>query len=315
MNKEKDFKNWAMGISVIRSVNGNFNADISRMPRTLPDKTGTIYATDKALKYCIRNYLVNAKGEKIFMWRRTDPKDKEMKPLSINENYGQLGFGKVEKTTPRSEILENLLKCIDVRLFGCTYADQVNKRNVSVHGTAQISYGVNALQENSIYGNQILSPFRNPSEKSAEDTQATMGDESKAIDVCYVYDYNINPNNIGPENSQRLTEDDVEMFKEALRRGVNSVNTTTKIGSETLLVAYIELSKPKMLQNLKKLIDITKDKNGNLSINITNMAKYLKKFDGDVVKSQIFYEKEKTNIVNEDKWSKLEEIDLFDEKK
>lgn len=313
MNKEKDFKTWAAGISVVRSINGNFNADISRMPRTLPDKTGTIYATDKALKYCIRNYLVNTKDEKVFMWRRTDPKDKEMKPLSINENYGQL-LGEVKKTTARSEILENLLKCIDVRLFGCTYADKVNERNVSVHGTAQISYGVNALQENSIYSNQILSPFRNPSERSAENTQATMGDESKAIDVCYVYDYNINPNNIGPENVQRLTEDDVEMFKESLCRGVNSVNTTTKIGSETLLVAYVELSKPKMLQNLKKLIEISKDDDGKLSINITNMIKYLKKFDGDIVKSQIFYEKEKTNIVNGEKWGKLKELDLFAEK-
>lgn len=306
MSKEKDFKNWVVGISVVRSMNGNFNADISKMPRTLPDKVGTIYATDKALKYCIRNYMVNNKNENIFMWRRRNEK---IEPLNIDENFERL-FSKNPTKIDRKEILSKLLTCIDVRLFGCTYAGKDN--NIAIHGTAQLSYGVNVLQENLVYSNQILSPFQNL--RKGEDKQSTMGDESKAIDVCYVYDYNINPNNIGPENPQRLTEDDVEIFKESLCRGVNSVNTTTKIGSETLLVAYMELSKPKMLQNLKKLIEISKDGNGNLSIDITNMVRYLKKFDSDVVKSQIFYEKEKTNIVNGEKWGKLKELDIFAEK-
>ncbi|MBI4019262.1 MAG: type I CRISPR-associated protein Cas7 [Candidatus Aenigmarchaeota archaeon] len=302
---KKEFNNWAVGISVVRSINGNFNADISRMPRTLPDKKGTIYATDKALKYCIRNYLVNAKKAKVFMWRRQNDK---REPLNIDENFNVL-FKKDPKRSTREEILNTLLTCIDVRLFGCTYAGE--KNNIAIHGTTQISYGVNGIQDNLVYSNQILSPFQNL--KKGDTTQATMGDESKALDVCYVYDYNINPNNIGADNEQRLTEDDVETFKEALCRGVNSVNTTTKIGSETLLVVYVELNKPKMLQNLKKLIQISKDNEGNVAINITKLVEYLKKFDGDIVKSQIFHEKEKTNVVNEEKWGKLKETDLFGE--
>ncbi len=305
MAKEKEYKNWAVGISVVRSMNGNFNADISRMPRRLPDKNGTIYATDKALKYCIRNYLLNAKEESVFMWRRQNEK---LEPLNIDENYKALFNSKPEKGK-RQEILDNLLTCIDVRLFGCTYAGE---GNIAVHGTTQISYGINCLQENVVYTNQILSPFQNRSKENA--TQSSMGDESKALDVCYVYDYNINPNNIGTENDSRLTEDDVRTFKEALRKGVNYVNTTTKIGSETLLVTYIELSKPKMLQNLKKLVEISKDE-GKPTVDVTNMVKYLKKFDSDVVKAQIFSEKEKINMINQEKWGKLEELDLFADEK
>lgn len=305
MTKEKQFNNWAVGISVVRSMNGNFNADISKMPRRLPDKNGTIYATDKALKYCIRNYLANAKNEKVFMWRRQNEK---LEPLNIDENYKKM-FKTEPKKGMRQEILNNLLTCLDVRLFGCTYAGE---DNIAIHGTTQISYGVNKLQENMIYTNQILSPFQNRSKGEA--TQSTMGDESKALDICYVYDYNINPNNIGSENEQRLTEADVKTFKDALCKGVNYVNTTTKIGSETLFVTYVEMTKPKMLQNLKKFVEVSKE-DGKLNINITSMIKYLKKFDSDIVKAQIFFEKEKIQKINEEKWNKLEELDLFAEEK
>ena len=43
------FKNRVFGCVVIKSVNSNYNADFSHQPRTLPD--GSVYATDKALKY------------------------------------------------------------------------------------------------------------------------------------------------------------------------------------------------------------------------------------------------------------------------
>ncbi len=49
------FKNRVFGCVVIKSLNSNYNADFSHQPRTLPD--GTVYATDKALKYTVRNYI------------------------------------------------------------------------------------------------------------------------------------------------------------------------------------------------------------------------------------------------------------------
>ena len=49
------FKNRVFGCVVIKSVNSNYNADFSHQPRTLPD--GSVYATDKALKYTVRNYI------------------------------------------------------------------------------------------------------------------------------------------------------------------------------------------------------------------------------------------------------------------
>ena len=49
-----EFNNRVFGCVVVKSINSNYNADFSGQPRTLPD--GTVYATDKALKYAIRNY-------------------------------------------------------------------------------------------------------------------------------------------------------------------------------------------------------------------------------------------------------------------
>ena len=48
------FKNRVFGAAIVKAVNSNYNADFSGQPRTLPD--GTVYATDKAFKYTVRNY-------------------------------------------------------------------------------------------------------------------------------------------------------------------------------------------------------------------------------------------------------------------
>ena len=60
-----NFTKRAYGLVVIKSINSNYNADFSGQPRTLPD--GTVYATDKALKYTARHYIKNEfPDEKIF---------------------------------------------------------------------------------------------------------------------------------------------------------------------------------------------------------------------------------------------------------
>ena len=50
-----EFKNRVFGCAVVKAINSNYNADFSGQPRTLPN--GTVYATDKAFKYAVKNYL------------------------------------------------------------------------------------------------------------------------------------------------------------------------------------------------------------------------------------------------------------------
>jgi len=85
------FENRVFGAVLIKSIVANYNADFTGSPRTLPN--GVVYATDKALKYCIRNYL-KKEGEIIFYTTRY--KRENMQPLDIDETYIEL-FGEYPK--------------------------------------------------------------------------------------------------------------------------------------------------------------------------------------------------------------------------
>src|SRR3989344_1102831 len=240
ISENKPYQKFAQGIFIVKAKNSSFNSDFSGLPRRLPDQNGTIYATDKALKYCIRKYL-HDKGEKVFVWRRY--KDSS-NPMNINENLIELfslkeAFNKycVEKKTKdekRTEaakeyikekigdidILKKLLSAIDNRLFGVTYAGATN---ISVTGCVQFSYGVNKMGENIYYNNDILSPYQDVKKSDAE--QQTLGNETKTLEAHYVYDFIINPNNligdlefINTEEQKNLllTEEDIKTFKEAV---------------------------------------------------------------------------------------------------
>jgi len=86
------FENRVFGAVLVRAVMANYNADFTGSPRTLPN--GIVYATDKALKYAIRNYL-KKKGKTIFYTTRY--KRENMQPLDIDETYIEL-FGEYPKT-------------------------------------------------------------------------------------------------------------------------------------------------------------------------------------------------------------------------
>ena len=84
---ENRFNQRVFGAVLIKSELANYNADFTGSPRTLPN--GVVYATDKALKYAIRNYLKH-NGELIFYTTRY--KKENMQPLDIDETYEEL-FG------------------------------------------------------------------------------------------------------------------------------------------------------------------------------------------------------------------------------
>ena len=100
------FNNRVFGCAIIKSINSNYNADFSHQPRTLPD--GTVYATDKVLKYSVRNYWKNVLSEKVFYSKSlTD----EMSPRTLDETL-EFHFGKIEnsdKNKLRFEVLKKIL--------------------------------------------------------------------------------------------------------------------------------------------------------------------------------------------------------------
>lgn len=303
MTKKADknyFTKKVYGLTIVKSENSNFNADFSHSPRRLPDSEGTIYATDKSLKYPIRRYLKEILNKNIFVWQRS--KDNGQ-PMSLPEVYADIvSINKFDA----ENVFENLTSHVDVRLFGVTFTE-IGK-NISIIGPAQITYGVNRFKNNTSYSNQIKSPYRNSSEKKKNDMQTTIGSESKALESHYVFDFVVNPFGLTYFNEDGksrmiLKEDDYKNFQIAMNRGVTDLNSCSKIGSEIEFVIYITLidegkgdgKRPTyVLPNLKKLVTIYYDEKDmdKPVIDLIKLEKFLKTKDSIIEKIELFYEKE-----------------------
>jgi CRISPR-associated protein Csh2 len=290
------FNNRVFGCAIIKSINSNYNADFSHQPRTLPN--GTVYATDKVLKYSVRNYWKKVLNEKVFYSKSlTD----EMSPRTLDETL-ELHFGKIEnsdKNKLRLSILGKILSCVDVRLFGGTYA---GKTNISIHGTCQITHGVNRFSENVIYSEQIMSPFRNPSEKNADSTMTTLGTQSKLQEGHYVHHFSVNPKNIEDDvkrvGIEGLSTSDIDKLKEGLRKGVSYYDSAAKAGTENELLLWVQLNEGSkvVLPSFVELVTVKEDRTIDLEKIKTLLEKeHIKK---EIEKIEIYYNKDITKVQN-----------------
>lgn len=300
---ENQFNSRTYGCAIIKSINSNYNADFSHQPRTLPD--GKVYATDKALKYTIKNYLQRVYPEaKIFYFKTLN---ENMNPRTLDETYEHTfgaypeAKGKDKDTTLRTSVLTNLLKCLDIRLFGATFA---GKTNVSIHGPVQITHGVNRFPKNEIFSEQIMSPFRNPGEEgAAEKGAATLGTQSKLREGHYVHHFSVNPKNIAEHvnrlngNGTALSEEDIAKLKEALRRGVTFYDSASKAGTENELLLWVQLKEGSnaVLPSFVELIYVAED--GTIDLKKISQLLGSETVAGEVEKVELYHNPE-TRVVN-----------------
>ena len=188
-----EFKNRVYGCAVVKAINANYNADFSGQPRTLPD--GSIYATDKAFKYAVKNYLNDVYPElKIFGLKRYK---EDFVPFSLVEAFAKM-FPDLKGSNDKKNVAHALLSCFDIRTFGLTFAGKGKDDNlaISVHGPVQIIYGVNLWEKGQKYSDQIMSPFRNPDDKSEDKQSTTLGRQSRLDEGHYLHHFSINPLNL-----------------------------------------------------------------------------------------------------------------------
>lgn len=299
------FKNRVFGCAVIKSINSSYNADFSNQPRTLPN--GVVYATDKALKYSIRNYWDKMQPEETVFYFKT--LDEKMAPRNLGETYEKhFGELKGKKDELRLTVLKNLLSCLDVRLFGGTFAEK--SANISIHGACQITHGVNRYKESVIYSEQIMSPFRNSEKKDAD--QTTLGTQSKLEEGHYVHHFSVNPKNIEAHasrvESQGLLQTDIEKLKEGLRRGVSYYDSSAKAGTDNELLLWIQLKEDSklVLPSLVELVDINDDK----AIDLAKISTLLEKehIQAELDQVELYYSKGITEVVNAPKTAKSFEL-------
>lgn len=297
-----EFKNRVFGCAIVKSINANYNADFTHQPRTLPD--GIVYATDKAFKYSIRHYLNDRyPEERILFYKRFNA---EMNPLTLVEAYENV-IGKLDLKDKKTT-LKNLLTCLDVRFFGATFAakkSQTEKINLSIHGPVQINHGINRFPSNEIYSEQIMSPFRNPGDKDAEEKgMTTLGQQSKLREGHYVHHFSINPQNISSacklaEIEAGLRKEDIQKLNEAMRCGVSYYDSSSKAGTDNELLLWVQLKSESktVLPVFTESIAVDKE-NGKTIIDFMDLKNILKNVSNQIESMKVYYNPEFTVLNN-----------------
>ncbi len=303
-----NFEKRAYGFVVVKAINSNYNADFSGQPRTLPD--GTVYATDKALKFTVRHFIKNEyPDKKVFFYKRFN---ENQNPYTLAEAYESFFNTELKKNT-KQDIIKNLLSAIDVRFFGATFAPKgegSKDKNISIHGPVQINHGINIWKEGNIYSEQIISPFRDPSQKKNSDneekSQSTLGRQSRLQEGHYLHHFSINPKNLedivkmGGEGTQNLSEDDIKILKDALRKGATYYDSAAKAGTENEILFYVELKKDSkaVLPVFTDMVKMDIDSDGIRIFDFEKIKEELKKHESEIEKCEIYYNKLKTKIEN-----------------
>ena len=262
------YNNRIFGCAIIKSINSNYNADFSHQPRTLPN--GVVYATDKALKYAVKNYLRNTySDETIFYFKRLN---NNFNPLDLNGAYENL-FPANKDSKDKSVVAKDLLSCLDIRLFGATYANKKKGMAISVHGPVQINHGRNIWKENNIFSEQIMSPFSDEKKTDNKDKDefeekgaTTLGRQARLQEGHYLHHFSVNPKNISDlvglagEGAQSLGNDDIEKLKDALLKGVTYFDSAAKAGTDNEILFWVKLKENSktVLPNFTDLITMNK---------------------------------------------------------
>lgn len=310
------------GVIGISSKMANWNADFSGYPKTTSD--GETFGSDKALKYPMKKMWQN-NGEKILYIKSMKLSESKgevsLVPRSLKERYEQLFDVKDLKNCKNSkEILINLFNALDVKNFGATFAESGN--NISITGAVQIGQGFNKYEDTNPEEQQILSPFRDASEKKGkkddeEAKNSTLGTKIVSNEAHYFYPFVINPmaykefKEMGVTDG--YTQEDYKKFKEASLVSATSFATNSKVGCENEFALFIETDSCLYLPNLSEYISFEKGEDKNtISITCSELINSLKEKVHNV---EIYYNPYTTKVECDIENAKLLNIFTKDEVK
>lgn len=264
------------GVLGISSIMANWNADFSGYPKTISD--GTIFGSDKALKYPMKKMWEN-EGKKVLYIKSMHFSEKKddvsLIPRSLKERYDYLFKTEEEKKAKDAKaILTNLMKTVDVKNFGATYAEAGN--NISITGAVQIGQGFNKYDASEAQEQQILSPFRDAKSKSQKGGQkeeeeaknSTLGTKIVSDEAHYFYPFAVNPSAykelIELGVTEGYTEEDYINFKRTALVAATSFATNAKVGCENEFALFVETAPTLYLPNLSEYISFEKGMEKNI---------------------------------------------------
>jgi len=293
------------GIIGIASIMSNWNADFTGYPKTV--STGEIFGSDKALKYPIKKMWEN-QGDKVLYiksMKLSESKKGEIDlvPRSLKERYEQLFDEEdLKKCKNSKKVITNLFSATDVKNFGATFAEAGN--NISITGAVQVGQGFNKYEDSYAEEQQILSPFRDASDKGTkkdnqeEAKNSTLGTKIVSNEAHYFYPFTINPLaykefvNLGV--TEGYTEEDFNKFKEAAICSATSFATNAKVGCENEFALFVETEINTYLPTLSECVEFKKGEDKNtITLNCGDLLNALKE---RVLAIEIYYNPYTTTI-------------------
>lgn len=258
------------GVLGISSIMANWNADFSGYPKTISD--GRVFGSDKALKYPMKKMWDN-EGKKVLYIKSMKLSENKgefsLVPRSLKERYDYLFHITNEKDSKDAKkVLTNLMEAVDVKNFGATFAEAGN--NISITGAVQIGQGFNQYQASEAQEQQILSPFRDASDKKKkgddnkeEAKNSTLGTKIVSDEAHYFYPFVINPlaykELVELGVTEGYTEEDYENFKRTALVAATSFATNAKVGCENEFAFFVETQPDLYLPNLSEYISFEKE--------------------------------------------------------
>lgn len=286
------------GIIGIKAKMANWNADFTGRPKSISD--GTIFGSDKALKYPMKKMWQNEDKKVLFIKSWKEEKG-TLIPNELGDRYVSL-FDEINAKTESKEVLTNLFSAIDVKNFGATFA--VKGQNVSITGAVQFGQGFNKFEYTQTEVQDILSPFADSKakEKSKKDDeegegakQSTLGTKVTVDEAHYFYGFSINPNNYNEykkvlgKDFKGYTNADYEEFKKVAMISATAYSTNSKFGCENEFTIFIECKDENTyFPDLSDYIDFNSEDliDGKREIDLLNLEKLIK---GKYEKAEVFY--------------------------
>lgn len=276
------------GVLGISSIMANWNADFSGFPKTTSD--GSIFGSDKALKYPMKKMWEN-EGEKVLyiksMKKSEEKGEISLIPRSLKERYEQIfNVEDLSRCKDGTEVIKHLFEAVDVKNFGATFAE--SKNNISITGAVQIGQGLNKYEDSTVEEQQILSPFRDASEKpkkkKSEDEKearnSTLGTKIVSKEAHYLYPFSINPlaykEAVELGVTEGYTQEDYEKFKKTAMCAVTSYATNAKAGCENELAIFVETEPQLYLPNLSEYITFRKEEKNVFTLGFSELLNEVK---------------------------------------
>ncbi len=287
------------GIVGIGAHMSNWNADFTGRPKSVDD--GTIFGSDKALKYSVKNYWVNEEERVLYFKSYTmSKKEEKLQPRDLNERYVQIFEEEIDKKTPSARVLGNLFSAVDVMNFGATFAEK--EQSISITGVVQVGQGMNKYDETNVQVQDILSPFRNTKKDVAG--QASIGKKIVSDKAHYVYPFSVNPNHYDEYIDQvsdfhGYTEEAYEKLRKGFLYGATALNTNSKAGCENEIALFVTCKENSKLYlpQLDNYVNITDGEDGKVIYNLSQLENILKGITDQLEKIELFYNPYKVEVI------------------